>query len=104
MPTLAPSMLPRDYTTRRNRPQKTGAAGRCIIRVMNLSAQVRRYIEERQLLAPGARVVLGVSGGPDSLCLLDLLHGLRSEWQLSLHVAHPDHGLRPGADAEAGFV
>jgi len=41
-------------------------------------------------------LVLGVSGGPDSLCLLDILHD--SGFQLV--VAHLNHGLRPGADDE----
>ncbi|MGH2522227.1 MAG: tRNA lysidine(34) synthetase TilS, partial [Anaerolineales bacterium] len=71
---------------------------------MKLRERIRRYVEERELLRPGSRVVLGVSGGPDSLCLLDLLHALAPEWNLTLHVAHLNHGLRPEAAAEAEFV
>jgi len=67
--------------------------------------QVRRTIETYGLLAPGDGVVIGVSGGPDSLCLLHTLLRLREEYHLRLHVAHLHHGAR-GADADddAEFV
>ena len=71
---------------------------------MDLRARVQKYIEERDLLRPGESLVLGVSGGPDSLCLLDLLHVLAASWKLTIHVAHLNHGLRPEAAADAGFV
>jgi tRNA(Ile)-lysidine synthetase-like protein len=70
-----------------------------------LSGEVRRYAQRYELFRPGEAVVVGVSGGPDSLCLLHLLHGLAPELRLRLHVAHLDHGLR-GEDArgDARFV
>ena len=50
-------------------------------------------------------MVLGVSGGPDSLSLLHALHRLSPDLGLSLHVAHFNHGLRAEAsDADADFV
>ncbi len=50
-------------------------------------------------------MVVGVSGGPDSLCLLHLLQRLAPELGLQLHVAHLNHGLRGAeADADAAFV
>ncbi len=68
-------------------------------------AQVRRTIEEHDLLVPGETVVVGVSGGPDSLCLLHCLCQLRADFDLALHVAHLHHGLRgEEADADADFV
>ncbi len=67
--------------------------------------RVRQTIERHHLLAPGETVVVGVSGGPDSLCLLHVLCRLRGEYGLSLHVAHLHHGLRGAeADADAEFV
>ncbi|MFQ6101562.1 MAG: tRNA lysidine(34) synthetase TilS [Anaerolineae bacterium] len=67
--------------------------------------QVQRTIETYGLLAPGDGVVVGVSGGPDSLCLLHVLLRLREEYPLRLHVAHLNHGARGAeADADAGFV
>ncbi len=57
------------------------------------------------MLGSGDVVVVGVSGGPDSLCLLHLLCRLRDEYALSLHVAHLNHCLRgTEADADAAFV
>lgn len=52
----------------------------------------------------GERVVVAVSGGPDSVCLLHLLLELSPQWDLSLRVAHLNHGLRPEADGEEEFV
>lgn len=72
-------------------------------------AAVRRAVQEAArrdgLFPPGETVVVGVSGGPDSLCLLDVLRDLAPELGIALHVAHLHHGLRgPEADADAAFV
>lgn len=57
------------------------------------------------LLSKGNRVVIGVSGGPDSVALLHLLYLLRDEYDLSLHIAHLNHRLRGKAsDEEESFV
>jgi len=50
-------------------------------------------------------VVVGVSGGPDSLCLLHVLNRLRDDYGIELHVAHLDHRIR-GLESEedAAFV
>ena len=56
-------------------------------------------------LAPGKRLVVAVSGGPDSLAMLYALHHLRDTLDLRLHGAHLDHGLRGDASkADAQFV
>jgi len=47
---------------------------------------------------------VAVSGGPDSVALLDVLCSLRAPLALALSVAHVHHGLRPEADAEAEAV
>ena len=49
-------------------------------------------------------VVVGVSGGVDSVCLLHALRQLAQPWRLALHVAHLDHALRPDSQADAHFV
>jgi tRNA(Ile)-lysidine synthase len=53
----------------------------------------------------GDTVVVGVSGGPDSLCLLHVLKELQPESGIGLHVAHLEHGIR-GAEsrADAAYV
>ncbi len=72
---------------------------------MNVKDRLLRTIAEHRLLAPGDRVVVGVSGGPDSLALLHVLNQLRDELQISLHVAHLNHQLRAEeSDADADFV
>lgn len=53
--------------------------------------RLRLVLEEKCGLHPGERVLVGFSGGPDSLCLLDTLHRLG----YPLIAAHLDHGLRP---------
>lgn len=68
-------------------------------------SRVRKYVHRYELFRPGETVVVGVSGGPDSLCLLHVLQWLAPELALRLHVAHLNHGLRGAdADADAAFV
>jgi tRNA(Ile)-lysidine synthase len=67
---------------------------------MDVLSQVAATIEKHRLLLPGQRLVLGVSGGADSLCALDCLHRLG----YGLIVAHLDHQLRRGAWREAERV
>ncbi len=72
---------------------------------MALIKRVRRTIEHYDLLPTGESVVVGVSGGPDSLCLLHVLRRLASHYDLTLHVAHLNHQIRGAeADADADFV
>jgi tRNA(Ile)-lysidine synthase len=59
--------------------------------------KVLRYIAENRLFAPGDTVVAAVSGGADSVALLDILVSLR-DYRLNLVVAHLNHMLR-GAEA-----
>ncbi len=66
--------------------------------------RVNRYILEHHMIRPGEIVVVGVSGGVDSLSLLYCLHALRHEFSCSLHVAHLDHGIRPDSVADAEYV
>lgn len=66
--------------------------------------KVRNTIRKYKLLAKGDRVLLGVSGGPDSLCLLYTLLDLKKEFRLDLHIAHVDHGLRCDSGNDRKFV
>lgn len=69
-----------------------------------LHGRVRRTWTRLRPVPPGAAVTVAVSGGADSVCLLHILHDLAAELQLSLHVAHVDHALRPSSAADAAFV
>jgi tRNA(Ile)-lysidine synthase len=74
-------------------------------RVMaGLLEQVWAFSERHTLLRPHMRIVVAVSGGPDSLCLLHLLHQLAPRLNLRLQVAHLDHQLRPESVDDARFV
>lgn len=66
---------------------------------------VRQTIERHNLFEPGGKVVVAVSGGADSLCLLHVLCALRADYNIRLHVAHLNHCLR-GAEsaADSAFV
>jgi len=67
--------------------------------------KVRHTIIKYNMIGDGDRVVVAVSGGPDSVCLLDILQEFVDELGIELVVAHFDHGLRPGEDAaENRFV
>lgn len=59
-----------------------------------LVAAVQRFVEAHELLCPGAKVIVSVSGGADSMALLSLLHRLESTYRLTLIVAHVNHQLR----------
>ena len=50
------------------------------------------------------RILVAVSGGPDSTALLEILIALRPDYDLDLHVAHLNHMLRPDAADDAEFV
>jgi len=65
---------------------------------------IRKYIVANQLIAPGDRVIVAVSGGPDSMALLHILKTLALGMDFELAAAHINHGLRPEAGAEARFV
>lgn len=57
------------------------------------------------MISEGDCVIVAVSGGPDSVCLLHILHELKDELNIRLVVAHYDHGLRPAEDkSETAFV
>lgn len=66
---------------------------------MNLVKKVQENIFRYQLFPRGAKIVAGVSGGPDSVCLLDALYKLKNKYNLEIIVAHVNYGLR-GKDSE----
>jgi len=67
-------------------------------------SQVLHTIREHTLLAAGERVLVGVSGGPDSTALLHALKQLASRLHIELVAATVDHGLRQESASEAALV
>ncbi|MBU0730602.1 MAG: tRNA lysidine(34) synthetase TilS [Proteobacteria bacterium] len=60
-----------------------------------LLKETRLFIKNHGLVTPGDRVVIGVSGGPDSLALLHVLAALAPELSFFVVAAYANHGLRP---------
>src|SRR5262245_1012790 len=71
---------------------------------VKLLARVEDFIRRHAMLAGGETVLIGVSGGGDSVALLHLLAGLASRWRLALHALHVDHRLRDDSEGDAEFV
>ncbi len=70
-----------------------------------LAQQVERYCRKQGLLHRNERVLVALSGGADSVCLLYLLRELAPAWDLELAAAHLHHGLRGReADGDLAFV
>jgi tRNA(Ile)-lysidine synthase len=69
-----------------------------------LKQKVAETIRKHNLIQKNDRIVVGVSGGPDSVTLLYVLNSLKKELRLTLHVAHLDHMFRPDSDKDRRFV
>ena len=66
--------------------------------------KVKSYISENALTDKGDKIVIGVSGGADSVALLLTFFDLSKELDLKLYAVHINHGLRSEAKAEAEYV
>ncbi len=91
---------------------ENGMSGSSMRRHLSLhrttAALQRRFsatVRAKRLFEPGARILVAVSGGPDSVALLSLLTALAPSWRLTLWGMHVNHHLR-GAESEedARFV
>src|SRR2546425_5492191 len=60
----------------------------------SLLDRFREHLQRARLLTRPGTAIVAVSGGPDSVALLDLLHAVAAERGLALVVAHADHGMR----------
>lgn len=66
---------------------------------------VKALIQNEELLHEGMHVIIGLSGGPDSVCLFDLLCRLADDMRLQLYPVHVNHQFRPGAaEADQAFT
>ncbi len=66
---------------------------------MNLIKKFQNISHQYSLWQKGSRIVLGVSGGSDSVCMLDIFAKLQKKYDLGLIIAHVNYGLR-GKDSE----
>jgi tRNA(Ile)-lysidine synthase len=61
--------------------------------------KILKTIKDNKMFEKGDKVIVAVSGGPDSLCLLKVLYDLRNDLEIKISVAHLNHCLR-GKDAD----
>lgn len=72
---------------------------------MEITSKVLNYIKKHSLLKDNDSVICAVSGGADSVCMLDVLVNLKEELSLALYVVHLNHQLRGNeADRDEEFV
>lgn len=69
-----------------------------------MKEKILHYMQQYHMTQPGDRVILGVSGGADSVCLLLVLSECAEDLGIALSVVHVHHGLRKEADEEETYV
>ena len=69
-----------------------------------LEEKVLNTINKYNMIQSGDGIVIGVSGGPDSMTLLNILNNLKEKLNIKLYVAHINHSIREEADAETEYV
>lgn len=69
-----------------------------------LKEEILKTIKKYNLINNGDKIIIGVSGGPDSICLLHVLNSLKTELNIEIYVAHVNHMLREVADSETEYV
>jgi tRNA(Ile)-lysidine synthase len=77
--------------------------GGVVVKSHPLAAAVRKALDGLEVPCAGGTVVVGLSGGPDSVALADALARLAPARRLRVVAAHLDHGLRPGSAEDARF-
>lgn len=68
--------------------------------MITLLMRVQEDAMRHALWRHGSRILIGISGGPDSVCLFLLLVALRKKYNLTLFAAHVNYGLRGAASKE----
>ena len=66
--------------------------------------KVREYIKKNNLIEQNDTIIIGVSGGADSVCLFTILNELKKEYNLTLKVVHINHMIREDAMDDANYV
>ena len=69
-----------------------------------LEQEILKTINKYNLIESGDKIVLGVSGGPDSICMLNILNKIKKDLKFDIVVAHINHGIRENAKYDEEFV
>mgnify|MGYP006285757993 FL=1 len=72
--------------------------------MMDFLERFKENLSDKHLVNNNDKLLLGVSGGPDSLTMLDLFYKIKEDLNLSLLVFHLNHSFREESDEEAEFV
>ena len=72
--------------------------------IKQIEEKVKKYIEDNELIQYGDTIVIGVSGGADSMMLLHFLKTYKDFYHIKLKVAHIHHGIRKEADEDRDYV
>lgn len=70
----------------------------------DMLTKVKQYVKEQNMIEWGDCLVVGVSGGADSVALLLALKEMQQQYGLKLYAVHVHHGIRQEADADAQYV
>jgi tRNA(Ile)-lysidine synthase len=72
---------------------------------LSIEQRVLNFIRQNELAKPEQKILVAVSGGADSVCLLHVLNQIKNELHVNLHVAHLNHQLRGQESVgDAAFV
>lgn len=69
-----------------------------------MKEKVKCTIKKFNLIEPGDKIVLGVSGGPDSISMLNILNEIKDELKIDIYVAHINHMIRQEAIDDEKYV
>ena len=69
-----------------------------------LEDKVLKTIKQFNMIEREDKIVIGVSGGPDSMALLNILNNLKEKLNIKIYVAHINHMIRTEADEETEYV
>lgn len=72
-------------------------------KVVNVEQKVIAFVKKHDMIAPHQGILIGLSGGADSVALLEVLCHMRKTWDLRLAAVHVHHGIRKEAQQDADF-
>jgi tRNA(Ile)-lysidine synthase len=71
---------------------------------LNILYKINNLIAEKHLLQPNTRILIAISGGQDSMCLIKILFQLQSTWNWQLGIVHCDHQWNTASKLQANYV
>ena len=69
-----------------------------------IEKEVLKTIEKYKLIRNGEKIICGVSGGPDSICMLDILRKVKEKIKFEIIVCHVNHMIREEAIDDEKYV